>query len=180
MTPPRPHLARAAALLASGLLAGSFLYGGVNVLLAFRAVPLDMRLRFHTELMSANSVVMQTLMALTFVTGLILTVRARDTERLLAATATGTAIAVFLITRLGNVPINQEIKAWVVTGPPADYGEILTRWENFHIARVACAVVAFGLVVAATQYPWKRSGSQRPAHIAPDSPADRSGSGEQR
>lgn len=151
--------ARVTALLSSGLLAGSFLYGGVNVLHAFRAVPLDMRLRFHTELMSANSVVMQTLMALTFATGLLLTVRARGTERLLAAAATGTAVAVFLITRLGNVPINQEIKAWVAAGPPADYSEILTRWENFHIARAACAVVAFGLIIAATQFPWKRSGS---------------------
>ncbi|WP_280424397.1 DUF1772 domain-containing protein [Nocardia carnea] len=146
----RPRLAEAAALLFSGLLAGSFLYGGVNVLHAFRSVPLDMRLTFHTELMSANGVVMQALMAFTFICGLALTVRARGIERLLAGIATGLSVAVFLITRLGNVPINQEIKVWAVTGPPSGYDEILTRWEHFHLARVACAVLVFGLLVAAT------------------------------
>ncbi|MFC4377530.1 anthrone oxygenase family protein [Nocardia halotolerans] len=146
----RPRLTRAAALLSSGLLGGCFLYGGANVLYAFREVPLDVRLTFHTALMSANSVVVQALMALTAATCLLLAVRAAGVERLLAAAATVATVAVFLLTRLGNVPINQDIKVWAATGPPTDYAELLARWEAFHLARVSCALLAFVLIVATT------------------------------
>ncbi|WP_280211849.1 DUF1772 domain-containing protein [Nocardia cyriacigeorgica] len=89
-------------------------------------------------------------MALTFAGCLVLAVRARGRERWVAGAATIGAVAVFLITRLGNVPINQEIKAWAVSGPPADYADALARWENFHIARVVCAVAVFVLIVITT------------------------------
>ncbi|VFA99797.1 anthrone oxygenase family protein [Nocardia cyriacigeorgica] len=151
----RPRLARAAALLFSGLLGGAFLYGGANVLYAFREVAPEVRLSFHTALMSANSVVMQGLMALTFAGCLVLAVRTHGLERWVAGAATLGAVAVFLITRLGNAPINQDIKAWTVSGPPADYADILARWENFHIARVVCAVLVFVLVVVTTLLPPK-------------------------
>ncbi|MFE3444236.1 DUF1772 domain-containing protein [Nocardia sp. NPDC059180] len=151
----RPRLAQAAALLASGLLGGAFLYGGANVLYAFREVPTDVRFTFHTALMSANSVVMQALMASTFVSCLVLAVRSRAAERWVAGIATIISVAVFAITRLGNVPINQDIKEWAVSGPSADYADLLTRWENFHIARVACAVLVFVLIVTTTLLPTK-------------------------
>lgn len=146
----RPLLARAFALLFGGLLAGAFGYGAVNVLYAFRRVPLDVRFTFHTALMSVNGLVMQSLMGLTILSTLVLAVRSTGRSRLLAGGAAVLAVAAFLITRLGNVPINQDIKVWAVSGPPADYAEILSRWEAFHFARTACAVVAFLLVVLTT------------------------------
>ncbi|WP_067566186.1 DUF1772 domain-containing protein [Nocardia acidivorans] len=138
----------AAALLFPGLLAGAFGYGAVNVLYAFREVPLDVRFTFHTALMRVNGPVMQSLMALTVLSTLALAIHRTGRYRWLAATASVLAIGSFLITRLGNVPINQKIKVWAVSGPPADYAAILHRWEIFHFARTACALTAFVLTIA--------------------------------
>ncbi|MEV6069314.1 DUF1772 domain-containing protein [Nocardia sp. NPDC052001] len=151
-------LVRAAALLFPGLLAGAFGYGAVNVLYAFREVPLDVRFAFHTALMRVNGPVMQSLMALTILSTLTLAIRGRGATRLLAATAAALAVASFLITRFGNVPINQHIKVWAISGPPADYATQLHRWEMFHFTRTGCALVAFVLAIAAVTQPW-RSGT---------------------
>ncbi|MGK8510353.1 DUF1772 domain-containing protein [Nocardia asiatica] len=155
----RPLVARAFALVFGGLLAGAFGYGAVNVLYAFRKVPLDVRFTFHTALMSVNGLVMQSLMGLTIVSALTLAARSTGPARLLAGGAGVLAVSAFLITRLGNVPINQKIKVWAVSGPPADYAEILGRWEAFHFARTACALVAFLLVVLTTLLPAKEARS---------------------
>ncbi|MGW4325315.1 anthrone oxygenase family protein [Nocardia sp. NPDC004573] len=152
-----PVAARAFALVPGGLLAGAFGYGAVNVLYAFRRVPLDVRFTFHTALMSVNGVVMQSLMGLTILGTLAPAIRSTGRLRLLAATASALAVAAFLITRLGNVPINQQIKVWAISGPPADYAEILSRWEVFHFTRTACALVSFLLVVATTLLPAKEA-----------------------
>lgn len=139
---------RAAALLFPGLLAGAFGYGAVNVLYAFRAVPLDVRFTFHTALMRVNGPVVQSLMGLAILSTLVLAVRSRAWPRWLAGGASALVITSFLVTRFGNVPINQHIKQWAVGIPPADYAEILHRWEMFHFLRTGCAVTAFILVIA--------------------------------
>ncbi|WP_416562642.1 anthrone oxygenase family protein [Nocardia testacea] len=138
---------RAAALLFPGLLAGAFGYGAVNVLYAFRAVPLDVRFTFHTALMRVNGPVVQSLMGLAILSTLVLAVRSRAWPRWLAGGASALVIISFLVTRFGNVPINQHIKQWAVGIPPADYAEILHRWEMFHFLRTGCAVTAFVLVI---------------------------------
>ncbi|MEU6560754.1 DUF1772 domain-containing protein [Nocardia nova] len=140
---------RGAALLFSGLLAGAFGYGAVNVLYAFREVPLDVRFTFHTALMKVNGPVMQSLMALAVLGTLVLAVRSAGRQRRLAAAASALTFSSFLITRFGNVPINQEIKRWAVGVPPSDYADILRRWELFHFTRTGCAVAAFVLVITA-------------------------------
>ncbi|MGY2126077.1 anthrone oxygenase family protein [Nocardia gipuzkoensis] len=96
--------------------------------------------------MSVNGLVMQSLMGLTILSTAVLAIRSTGRSRLLAGGAGILAVAAFLITRMGNVPINQKIKVWAVSGPPADYAEILSRWEAFHFARTACALMAFLLV----------------------------------
>lgn len=141
-------LVRAAALLFPGLLAGAFGYGAVNVLYAFREVPLDVRFTFHTALMRVNGPVMQILMGLTVLSTLVLAARSTSRARRLSAAASALAVTSFLVTRLGNVPINQKIKVWAVSGPPSDYATILHRWELFHFTRTGCALIAFVLVIA--------------------------------
>ncbi|MFJ9369682.1 anthrone oxygenase family protein [Nocardia sp. NPDC101769] len=138
---------RAAALLFPGLLAGAFQYGAVNVLYAFRAVPLDVRFTFHTALMRVNGPVMQTLMALSILSTLIFAARTRSRHRLIAGIACALEVITFIITRFGNVPINQKIKVWAVSGPPSDYAAVLHRWELFHFARTGTAILAFVLLV---------------------------------
>ncbi|MEV5652560.1 DUF1772 domain-containing protein [Nocardia sp. NPDC052254] len=138
---------RAAAVLFPGLLAGAFGYGAVNVLYAFREVPLDVRFTFHTALMRVNGPVMQSLMALAVLSTLLLALRSTARQRWIAASAAALAVTSFLVTRFGNVPINQQIKRWAVSTPPDDYAEILRRWELFHFTRTGCALVAFALAI---------------------------------
>ncbi|SHF54908.1 DUF1772 domain-containing protein [Streptoalloteichus hindustanus] len=142
------RLVTALALLSTGLLAGAFGYGAVNVATTFNVVPLDVRLIFHSALMQMNGPVMQTTMALAALSSLALAWLARGAPRHLAFGAGALAVASFLITRLGNVPINGQIKVWAVSVPPPDYASILHRWETFNIARTITALAAFLLIIS--------------------------------
>ncbi|MDA5285579.1 DUF1772 domain-containing protein [Streptomyces sp. NPDC054904] len=143
----RIRLVHALALLATGLLAGAFGYGAANLVPTFRAVPLDMRLSFHAELMRMNGITMQAAMAVSALGSLGLAVLTRGRARLVAGAAGLLTVASFLITRLGNVPINGRIKQWALTSAPADHAEVLGRWELFNTMRTVTAVMAFGLLI---------------------------------
>ncbi|NKY35641.1 DUF1772 domain-containing protein [Nocardia speluncae] len=161
---------RAAALVFPGLLAGAFGYGAANVLYAFREVPLDVRFTFHTALMRVNGPVMQALMGLAVLSTLLLTVRSTSVRRWVAASASVLVFASFVVTRLGNVPINQQIKRWAVGTPPSDYAEILRRWELFHFTRTGLALVAF--VLAITVVVGAVAPSRQPGEPAADAHAE--------
>ncbi|MFE4976402.1 DUF1772 domain-containing protein [Kitasatospora sp. NPDC056651] len=144
----RIRLLLGVSLLSAGLLAGAFGYGAANLVPTFNSVPLDMRLHFHTELMKMNGITMQGAMAVSALGSLALAASARDRTRVLAGTAGALIVTSFLITRFGNVPINGRIKQWAATAPPADYVEILRRWELFNVARTLTAVAAFAVLVS--------------------------------
>ncbi|MDQ8704931.1 DUF1772 domain-containing protein [Streptomyces sp. LHD-70] len=135
------------ALLSTGTLAGAFGYGAANLVPTFDAVPLAMRLSFHAELMKMNGITMQAAMAVSALSALALAVLGRGTVRRIAAGAGLLALASFLITRLGNVPINGRIKEWAVSAAPADHAAILDRWEAFNYARTGTAFAAFLLLI---------------------------------
>lgn len=135
------------ALLSTGALAGAFGYGAANLVPTFNAVPLEMRLSFHAQLMQMNGITMQAAMAVSALAALTLAVLTRGTTRGLAAGAGVLVVASFLITRLGNVPINGRIKEWAVTSAPADHAGVLARWEAFNYARTATAFAAFALLI---------------------------------
>jgi uncharacterized membrane protein len=135
------------ALLSAGLLSGAFGYGAVNVQTTFNAVPLDVRLTFHTALMHMNGPVMQTTMALAVLSTAGLTVLSRGVPRYLAGAACLLDLASFLVTLFGNIPINAQIKIWAATTPPSDYRQILDRWEMFNVTRTVTAIVAFTLLI---------------------------------
>lgn len=107
-------------------------------------------------------------MALAALSSLTLTVLIREKSRYLAGTAGVLAVASFLITRFGNVPIDGRIKVWAVTTPPADYASILQRWEMFNVARTLTALAAFVLIIALTLRTARaRKTDRRPALTAP-------------
>lgn len=143
----RVRVTKGIAVAATGLLAGAFGYGAVNLGPTFWEVPLDMRLTFHAELMKMNSPVMLSAMAASGVSSLALTLQTRGRERALAAGATLLVATSFLVTRFGNVPINGQIKVWATTSAPADYAEILHRWDLFNRTRTSTALIAFILLV---------------------------------
>ncbi|WP_424217264.1 anthrone oxygenase family protein (plasmid) [Streptomyces sp. BI20] len=141
------RVVHAIALLATGLLAGAFGYGAANLVPTFNAVPLETRLSFHAELMKTNGITMQAAMAVSTVGSLALAVLARGRTRLAAGAAALLTLGSFLITRLGNVPINGRIKQWALGPVPADHAEILRRWELFNDLRTLTALAAFTLLV---------------------------------
>lgn len=140
-------------LLCTGLLAGALCYGAANLVPAFGAVPLELRLDFHTELMRMNGITVQGAMALSAVGSFVLTLPAfgpdRLRERILAGTAGLLTVATFLITRFGNVPINARIKEWAATVPPDGHAEVLRRWELFNLGRTGTAVAALAVLICA-------------------------------
>jgi uncharacterized membrane protein len=140
------RLVKGLALLSTGLLAGAFGYGAVNVATTFKVVPLDVRLTFHAALMHMNGPVMQTTMALAALSSLALALLTRGVSRYLAGAGGALAVISFLVTRFGNVPINGQIKVWAVTAPPADYAAVLQQWETYNIVRTLTALVAFVLI----------------------------------
>lgn len=143
----RTRLLQALSLFSTGLLAGAFGYGAANLVPTFNAVPIDMRLDFHAQLMKMNGITMQATMAVSALSSLALAATERGRARVLAGAAGALTVASFLITRFGNVPINGRIKQWAATEPPDGYAAILRRWELFNDARTLTAAIAFGLLV---------------------------------
>lgn len=141
------RLAQGTALLSTGALAGAFGYGAANLVPTFKAVPLEMRLSFHTELMKMNGITMQGAMAVSMLSAVALAILTRGATRWLAGGAALLALASFLITRFGNVPINGRIKEWAASSAPPDHAEILARWEAFNYARTGAAFAAFLLLI---------------------------------
>ncbi|OSZ58012.1 hypothetical protein OQI_24025 [Streptomyces pharetrae CZA14] len=157
------------ALTATGLLAGAFGYGAVNLAPTFWEVPMDMRLSFHAELMKMNSPVMQTAMVTAMLGSLALALVTRGRERLLAGGAALLVLTSFLVTRFGNVPINARIKEWAVSSPPADHVEILERWDMFNQLRTLTAVAALVLLVitAVGRFEDRRTAAEREERATP-------------
>jgi uncharacterized membrane protein len=151
--------AAAVGLLGTGLLAGALFYGWANVTPTFAAVPLDVHLTFRVELMNRNAVVVQALMAVSFVSAVWLAIAAGGRVRALAAGATALTAATFLVTRFGNVPYNQEMREWLAGALAADYQQQLQVWGMFNDVRVATAVAAFALLIVAVT----TARTQRPA-----------------
>jgi uncharacterized membrane protein len=120
-------------------------------------VPLDVRLTFHSALMQMNGPVMQTTMGVAALSSLTMAVLTRRRHRLMAAVAGLLVVASFLITRLGNVPINGQIKVWAVSGPPPGYADLLRQWETYNIARTLTALTAFLLIIWLTTARTKRA-----------------------
>lgn len=158
----RVHLVGALALLFTGLLAGAFGYGAVNVVQTFKAVPLDVRLTFHTALMKMNGPVMQTTMALAVISAVLLAILARGPARRLAGLASALVLTSFLVTRFGNVPINAQIKVWAVSSAPPDHAAILRRWELFNDVRTVAALSAFVLLLIVVCAPGRAVSGDRP------------------
>lgn len=143
----RIRLVQGLALMSTGTLAGAFGYGAANLVPTFNAVPLDMRLSFHAQLMQMNDITMQGAMGVSALSALTLAAMTRGAARRLAGSAGILTVASFLITRLGNVPINSRIKQWAITSAPAEHTEILARWEAFNYARTGAAFAAFALLI---------------------------------
>lgn len=140
------------ATISTGLLAGSFLYGILNLVPTFYEVPLDVHLSFRTQLMNHNSVTMQLLMVTSIVMPVWFALVNKHTRwvlliSLLSATFALTAL---VVTRFGNVPINQMIKSWSASSLPANWRDLLHSWDLYNLIRSTAAVSSFIAFISAT------------------------------
>jgi len=67
----------------------------------------------------------------------------------------GTTLGVILcgiLTRLVNVPLNDQLVKWSVSFPPPNVHELWAPWEGAHAIRTVVALVAFVLAVVALAF----------------------------
>ena len=150
--PVQDKLSNAVVLLVTGILAGTFFYATFNVLPTFWEVSTEVHLGFRVALMRHNALNMQLLM----IAGIVATVwygwtiRQQAFPRIFAFLAIALTIATLLITRLGNVPINLEVKTWLPTAPPVNWLAIMKTWDFYHSMRTATAIGSFLMVLIAS------------------------------
>ena len=69
--------------------------------------------------------------------------------RACAVAASVMNLTAVLVTRFGNVPINQFVRKWLTETPPQGYLNILHRWTVFNDIRSVAAVLGFALILIA-------------------------------
>ena len=145
------RVAKLLSLMSTGFLAGVFTYALLAIIPAWNDVPREVHFTYRVALMRHNAIVMQSIMALGIVAPLwwAWTIRAMPTARACAVAASLMNLTAVLVTRLGNVPINQLIRKWLTETPPANYLEPLHRWTVFNNIRSAAAVFGFLLILIA-------------------------------
>jgi hypothetical protein len=148
------RLAKLLSLMSTGFLAGVFTYALFAIIPAWNEVPRQVHFTYRVALMQHNAIVMQSIMALGIVAPLwwAWTIRAKPTARACAFAAGLMNLTAVLVTRFGNVPINQLVRKWLTEPPPADYLETLHRWTVFNNIRSAAAVFGFLLVLMADAF----------------------------
>jgi hypothetical protein len=138
-------------LLSTGFLAGVFTYALFAIIPAWNDVPRAVHFTYRVALMRHNAVVMQSMMAIGIIAPLwwAWTIRAKPVACTCAVAAGIMNVTAVLVTRFGNVPINQLFRKWLTAPPPADYLEALHRWTVFNDVRSAAAVFGFVLILIA-------------------------------
>jgi uncharacterized membrane protein len=139
-------------MTATGLLAGAFMYGLLNVVPTFYEVPFNVHLIYRVQLMNHNSMTMQFLMGVSIITPLWYAVVYRHSLPVmsLAIFAAALALISLLVTRFGNVPINQIIKTWPPAHPPGNWTAILHTWDRYNLIRTLTALGCFIFFITAT------------------------------
>jgi hypothetical protein len=145
------RVAKLLSLVSTGFLAGVFTYALFAIIPAWNEVPREVHFTYRVALMRHNAIVMQSIMALGILAPLwwAWTIRAMPAARACAVAASVMNLSAVLVTRFGNVPINQLLGKWLTEPPPVGYLELLHRWTVFNNLRSAAAVLGFALILIA-------------------------------
>lgn len=154
------------------VLFGSLLFVGLTAgaayVIWFDYNPNAMSATFYAETMQHAIRVLTIPLPTIVVLGLLFTVtaslqaRSDQAQFILLTAASLCVLAVALITRFGNIPINNQILTWNIVSPPANWAELAEKWWQFQTARVVCQTAALGLVSSAVLLRMSVKGS-RPA-----------------
>jgi hypothetical protein len=145
------RVAKLLSLISTGFLAGVFTYALFAIIPAWNEVPRDVHFTYRVALMRHNAIVMQSIMAVGIIAPLwwAWTIGAAPVARACAMAAGVMNLIAVVVTRLGNVPINQLVRKWLTEPPPVDYMRVLHRWTVFNDIRSAAAVLGFALILIA-------------------------------
>jgi uncharacterized membrane protein len=145
------RVAKLLSLMSTGFLAGVFTYAFFAIIPAWNEVPREVHFTYRVALMRHNAIVMQSIMAVGILAPLwwSFTIRAMPAARACAVVACVMNLTTVLVTRFGNVPINQLVRKWLTEPPPANYLEPLHRWTMFNNIRSVAAMVGFLLILIA-------------------------------
>ena len=70
-------------------------------------------------------------------------------------------VAVLIMTRAVNVPINETLMTWKPDSPPSDLWQTWERWERIHTIRTVIAVLTFVLLSIGISLPsWQSTAGQ--------------------
>ena len=145
------RVAKLLSLMSTGFLAGVFTYAFFAIIPAWNEVPREVHFTYRVALMKHNAIVMQSIMLVGILAPLwwAWTIRTMPAARACAEAASIMNLITVLVTRFGNVPINQFVRKWLTEPPPADYLESLHRWDVFNNIRSIAAVLGFLLILTA-------------------------------
>jgi len=145
------RVAKLLSLMSTGFLAGVFTYAFFVIIPAWNEVPREVHFTYRVALMRHNAIVMQSIMLVGILSPLwwAWIIRAMPAARTCAVAASIMNVTAVLVTRFGNVPINQLVRKWLTEPPPANYLESLHRWTVFNNIRSAAAVFGFLLILIA-------------------------------
>jgi uncharacterized membrane protein len=144
---------RVIAILSSGLVAGILFGDRMGATYARPALSASSFVQFQ-QIIHAHFVLFMPpllLIAITAALAWLILVRARknSAEFWFVAAALAAMVCVAAMTRIVNVPINDQLMTWTVEAPPANMREIWSRWERVHTARTFLGLGAFAAEVLA-------------------------------
>jgi hypothetical protein len=144
-----PVVLESLSLFVSGLLAGTFVRGGLGLRPAIADLPAGAHLALRQALIRSLRRVMLPLMLAALVLAGLSAIGSRGSHGLRWLAFAGAGLPL-LITYLGNVPLNQRMLTWSPRASPADLAAVVRRWETFDTLRSIAAIAAFAGQVAAT------------------------------
>jgi uncharacterized membrane protein len=137
-------------LVLVGVLAGEEFIVRWGVQPAIAALPDDAHVSTRIALVRSLKVVVPIVMVPAVLASVAVLVAAGAGAGLGWRIAAMTALVVFVLASfLGTVPINIGVNDWDPANPPADWKDVVRRWERIDVLRSSAAAVAFVLFTIA-------------------------------
>ena len=140
-------VARFLAVLSTGLVAGIFVGDRMGATFARPSLPPSSFVTFQQIQHLHFVTMMPILIGLALLSGAawLMAIRSRIGSREFLFLALGILafLGVTLITRIVNVPINEQLMTWNPASPPEGVMEIWARWERTHTIRTGLAGLGF-------------------------------------
>ncbi|GAA2463634.1 DUF1772 domain-containing protein [Winogradskya humida] len=132
----------AAALIGSGLLAGTLFGVAVGVVPAFAAVPAGEYVRIHRVVGAGFDRVMPFIVIATSAGDLIVAPAVGGPARVLLLAAVVLQAGVAATSQLGNVPINRRVRSLPAGPLPDGWADPRSAWRRWHLLRTSFALAA--------------------------------------